>query len=243
MFNEGQKCIIEYVDGDGSQFWCKTEVHSATYNEGAVVVHITSVDGSEARVWFPNMDGAWNLGVDGHVTMGARYRIWSKDNEQARAGLKASKLFARLCEALGEFERAAHREGVTIDPLAAKHTCELKARIRKVEAMAEALEAELDDVLSYLTYPARTNDSKMTRRQVAQYLVGKRVQFDRSGWTCTVEDVARLSGLSPARVRTFERWATGDAECAGCPCVTKDDFMRAYAEQVGGVEMLDRIAR
>ena len=83
----------------------------------------------------------------------------------------------------------------------------------------------------------------MTRRQVAQYLVGKRVQYDRAGWGCTVEDVARLSGLSHAHVRTFERWAMEDAECAGCPCVTKDDFMRRYAEQVGGVEMLDRIAR
>ena len=243
MFNEGDKCIVEYVADGGSQVWFKTKVHSITYDEGLVVVHITSVDGNEARVGFPNMDGAWNLSIDTGGTTGDRYRIWLKDNEQAKAGLKASKLFARLCEALGPFESAVHREGATIDALAAKHADELKARIRKVEVMAEALNAELDDVLSYLTYPAKTNDSKMTRRQVAQYLVGKRVQFDRAGWGCTVEDVARLSGLSHAHVRTFERWAMEDAECAGCPCVTKDDFMRRYAEQVGGVEMLDRIAR
>lgn len=242
MFNEGQKCIIERVAENGSQVWFKTKVHSITYGEGLVVVHITSVDGNEARVGFPNMDGAWNLSIDTGGTTGDRYRIWLKDNEQAKAGLKASKLFARLCEALGGFDGGVHRDGATIDILAAKHAGELKARIRKVEVMADALEAELDDVLSWLTYPAKTNDSKMTRRQVAQYLVGKRVQFDRAGWTCTVEDVARLSGLSPAHVRTFERWATEDAECAGCPCVTKDHFMRAYAEQVGGAEILDRIA-
>ncbi len=146
-------------------------------------------------------------------------------------------------ETTGIESSAVHRAGATIDVLAAEHADELKARIRKVEVMAEALNAELDDVLSWLTYPAKTNDSKMTRRQVAQYLVGKRVQYDRAGWGRTAEDIARLSGLSPAHVRTFERWATGDAECAGCPCVTKDDFMRRYAEQVGGVEMLDRMAR
>ena len=242
MFNEGQKCIIEHVDKDGSQVWFKKKVHSITYSEGAVVVHFTRVDGSEARVWFPNMDGAWNVGADPEDGMGDRYRIWSKDNEQARAGLKASKLFARLCDALGDFESAVHREGATIDPLAAKHAYELKARIRKVEVMAEALNAELEDVLSYLTYPAKTNDSKMTRRQVAQYLVGKRVQFDRAGWTCTVEDIARLSGLPLRDVERFEAWATFPAVDA-CSCVTSDVFMRAYAEQVGGVEMLDRIAR
>jgi len=237
MFKEGQKCIVELVADGGSQVWFKTRVDRA--ERGLAVVEGWQREGA-VTVWFPNMDGAWDVGTS---SLSDRYRIWSKDNEQARAGLKATKLFARLCEALGPFESAAHREGATIDALAAKHVEELKAHIRKVEVMAEALNAELDDVLSYLTYPVRTNDSKMTRRQVAQYLVGKRVQFDRAGWTCTVEDVARLSGLSPAHVRTFERWATGDAECAGCPCVTKDDFMRAYAEQVGGVEMLDRIAR
>ena len=146
-------------------------------------------------------------------------------------------------ETTGIESSAADREGATIDPLAAKHADELKARIRKIEVMAEALETELDDVLSYLTYPAKTNDSKMTRRQAAQYLVGKRVEYDRAGWTCTVEDVARLSGLSPQHVRGFERWATGATECAGCPCMTRDDFLRRYAEQVGAVEMLDRIAR
>ena len=237
MFSEGQKCIIELVADGGSQVWNKARVDRI--ERGLAVLDIAD-DLCDMTVWFPNMDGAWD--VDGLRPQG-RYRIWSKDNEQARAGLAASKLFARLCEALGPFESAVHREGATIDALAAKHADELKARIRKVEVMAEALNAELDDVLSYLTYPAKTNDSKMTRRQVAQYLVGKRVQYDRAGWGCTVEDVARLSGLSHAHVRTFERWAMEDAECAGCPCVTKDDFMRRYAEQVGGVEMLDRIAR
>ncbi len=237
MFKEGQKCIVELVADGGSQVWFKTRVDRI--ERGLAVIEGWQREGA-VTLWFPNMDGAWDVETS---SLSDRFRIWSKDNEHARAGLKASKLFARLCEALGPFESAAHREGATIDPLAAKHAYELKARIRKVEVMAEALNAELEDVLSYLTYPAKTNDSKMTRRQVAQYLVGKRVQFDRAGWTCTVEDIARLSGLSPAHVRTFERWATDDAECAGCPCVTKDDFMRAYAEQVGGVEMLDRIAR
>ena len=236
MFSEGQKCIIELVADGGSQVWNKARVDRI--ERGLAVLDIAD-DLCDMTVWFPNMDGAWD--VDGLRPQG-RYRIWSKDNEQARAGLAASKLFARLREALGPFKSAVHRAGATIDVLAAEHADELKARIRKVEVMAEALNAELDDVLSWLTYPAKTNDSKMTRRQVAQYLVGKRVQFDRAGWTCTVEDVARLSGLSPAHVRTFERWATEDAECAGCPCVTKDDFMRAYAEQVGGAEILDRIA-
>jgi len=242
MFNEGQKCIIERVAENGSQVWFKTKVHSITYDEGLVVVHITSVDGNEARVGFPNMDGAWNLSIDTGGTTGDRYRIWLKDNEQAKAGLKASKLFARLCEALGPFESAAHRAGATIDVLAAKHAGELKARIRKVEVMADALEAELDDVLSWLTYPAKTNDSKMTRRQVAQYLVGKRVEYDRAGWTCTAEDVARLSGLPLRDVERFEAWAVLRGTDA-CGCITSDVFMRAYAEQVGGVEMLDRIAR
>jgi hypothetical protein len=237
MFNEGQKCIIEFVADDGSQVWFKTRVNRI--ERGLAVLDIAD-DLCAVTVWFPNMDGAWN--VDGLRPQG-RYRIWSKDNEQARAGLAASKLFARLCEALGPFESAVHRAGATIDVLAAKHAGELKARIRKVEVMAEALEAEVDDVLSWLTYPAKTNDSKMTRRQVAQYLVGKRVQYDRAGLGCTVEDVARLSGITPEHVRGFEWWATGITGWPGCPCMTRDDFMRRYAEQVGGVEMLDRIAR
>jgi len=236
MFNEGQKCIIEFVADDGSQVWFKTRVDRI--ERGLAVLDITD-DLCDMTVWFPNMDGAWD--VDGLRPQG-RYRIWSKDNEHARAGLAASKLFARLCETLRPFESAAHREGATIDVLAAEHADELKARIRKVEVMAEALETELDDVLSYLTYPAKTNDSKMTRRQVAQYLVGQRVQFDRAGWTCTVEDVARLSGLPLRDVERFEAWAVLRGTDA-CGCITSDVFMRAYAEQVGGVEMLDRIAR
>ena len=237
MFSEGQKCIIELVADDGSQVWFKARVDRI--ERGLAVVEGWQREGA-VTVWFPNMDGAWDVETSNLID---RYRIWSKDNESAKAGLKATNLHVKLSEALGVFGDAAYREGATIDPLAAKHADELNARIRKIGVMAEALETELVDVLSWLTYPAKTNDSKMTRRQVAQYLVGKRVQFDRAGWTCTVEDIARLSGLSPAHVRTFERWATDDAECAGCPCVTKDDFMRAYAEQVGGVEMLDRIAR
>lgn len=236
MFSEGQKCIVELVAGDGSQVWFKARVDRA--ERGLAVIEGWQREGAVTE-WFPNMDGAWDVGTS---SLSDRSRIWSKDNEHARAGLKASKLFARLCEALGPFESAAHREGATIDPLAAKHAYELKARIRKVEVMAEALNAELEDVLSYLTYPAKTNDSKMTRRQVAQYLVGKRVQFDRAGWTCTVEDIARLSGLPLRDVERFEAWATFPAVDA-CSCVTSDVFMRAHAEQVGGVEMLDRIAR
>jgi hypothetical protein len=180
MFNEGQKCIVELVADDGSQVWFKARVDRI--ERGLAVIEGVERGGQRdgaVTVWFPNMDGAWDVETS---NLSDRYRIWSKDNEQARAGLKASKLFARLCEALGTFESAAHREGATIDPLAAKHADELKARIRKIEVMAEALETELDDVLSWLTYPAKTNDSKMTRRQVAQYLVGKRVQFDRAGW-------------------------------------------------------------
>ena len=239
MFNEGDKCIVEYVADGGSQVWFKTRVDRV--EPGLVIVEL--VGGKcDATVWLPNMDGAWNIDAEG-TYQGDRFRIWSKDSEEARAGLAASKLFARLREALGPFKSAVHRAGATIDVLAAEHADELKARIRKVEVMAEALNAELDDVLSWLTYPAKTNDSKMTRRQVAQYLVGKRVQFHRAGWTCTVEDVARLSGLSPQHVRGFERWATGATECAGCPCMTRDDFLRRYAEQVGAVEMLDRMAR
>ncbi len=239
MFDEGQKCIIELVADDGSQVWFKTRVDRV--EPGLVIVEL--VGGKcDATVWLPNMDGAWNIDAEG-TYQGDRFRIWSKDSEEARAGLAASKLFARLREALGPFKSAVHRAGATIDVLAAEHADELKARIRKVEVMAEALNAELDDVLSWLTYPAKTNDSKMTRRQVAQYLVGKRVQYDRAGWGCTVEDVARLSGITPKHVIGFERWATGADEWPGCPCMTKDSFMRAYAEQVGGVEMLDRIAR
>ena len=239
MFDEGQKCIIELVADDGSQVWFKTRVDRV--EPGLVIVEL--VGGKcDATVWLQNMDGAWNIDAEG-TYQGDRFRIWSKDSEEARAGLAASKLFARLREALGPFKSAVHRAGATIDVLAAEHADELKARIRKVEVMAEALNAELDDVLSWLTYPAKTNDSKMTRRQVAQYLVGKRVQYDRAGWGCTVEDVARLSGITPKHVIGFERWATGADEWPGCPCMTKDSFMRAYAEQVGGVEMLDRIAR
>jgi hypothetical protein len=201
MFNEGQKCIVELVADDGSQVWFKARVDRI--ERGLAVIEGVERGGQRdgaVTVWFPNMDGAWDVETS---NLSDRYRIWSKDNEQARAGLKASKLFARLCEALGTFESAAHREGATIDPLAAKHADELKARIRKIEVMAEALETELDDVLSWLTYPAKTNDSKMTRRQVAQYLVGKRVQFDRAGWPCTVENIARLSGLPLRDVQRF----------------------------------------
>jgi hypothetical protein len=240
MFNEGQKCIVELVADDGSQVWFKARVDRI--ERGLAVIEGVERGGQRdgaVTVWFPNMDGAWDVETS---NLSDRYRIWSKDNEQARAGLKASKLFARLCEALGTFESAAHREGATIDPLAAKHADELKARIRKIEVMAEALETELDDVLSWLTYPAKTNDSKMTRRQVAQYLVGKRVQFCRAGWPDTVENIARLSGLTPKHVRGFERWATGATEWPGCPCMVRDDFMRRYAEQINGVEILDRIA-
>lgn len=236
MFNEGQKCIIEVVADDGSQVWFKARVDRA--ERGLAVIEGWQREGA-VTVWFPNMDGAWDVGTS---SLSDRFRIWSKDNEHARAGLKASKLFARLCEALGPFESAAHREGATIDPLAAKHAYELKARIRKVEVMAEALNAELEDVLSYLTYPAKTNDSKMTRRQAAQYLVGRRLQFCRAGWPDTVENIARLSGLTPEHVRGFERWATGITEWPGCPCMVRDDFMRRYAEQINGVEILDRIA-
>ena len=239
MFNEGDKCIVEYVADGGSQVWFKTRVDRV--EPGLVIVEL--VGGKcDATVWLPNMDGAWNIDAEG-TYQGDRFRIWSKDSEEARAGLAASKLFARLREALGPFKSAVHRAGATIDVLAAEHADELKARIRKVEVMADALEAEVEGVLSWLTYPAKTNDSKMTRRQVAQYLVGKRVQYDRAGWGCTVEDVARLSGITPKHVIGFERWATGADEWPGCPCMTKDSFMRAYAEQVGGVEMLDRIAR
>ncbi len=239
MFNEGDKCIVEYVADDGSQVWFKTRVDRV--EPGLVIVEL--VGGKcDATVWLPNMDGAWNIDAEG-TYQGDRFRIWSKDSEEARAGLAASKLFARLREALGPFKSAVHRAGATIDPLAAKHAYELKARIRKVEVMAEALNAELEDVLSYLTYPAKTNDSKMTRRQAAQYLVGRRLQFCRAGWPDTVENIARLSGLTPEHVRGFERWATGATECAGCPCMTRDDFLRRYAEQVGAVEMLDRMAR
>ncbi len=239
MFNEGDKCIVEYVADDGSQVWFKTRVDRV--EPGLVIVEL--VGGKcDATVWLPNMDGAWNIDAEG-TYQGDRFRIWSKDSEEARAGLAASKLFARLREALGPFKSAVHRAGATIDPLAAKHAYELKARIRKVEVMAEALNAELEDVLSYLTYPAKTNDSKMTRRQAAQYLVGRRLQFCRAGWPDTVENIARLSGLTPEHVRGFERWATGITECAGCPCMTRDDFLRRYAEQVGAVEMLDRMAR
>ena len=236
MFKEGQKCIVELVADGGSQVWFKTRVDRI--ERGLAVIEGWQREGA-VTLWFPNMDGAWDVETS---SLSDRFRIWSKDNEHARAGLKASKLFARLCEALGPFESAAHREGATIDPLAAKHAYELKARIRKVEVMADALEAEVEGVLSWLTYPAKTNDSKMTRRQVAQYLVGKRVQFDRAGWTCTVEDIARLSGLPLRDVKSFEAWATGAARKV-CGCITSDVFMRAYAEQVGGVEMLDRIAR
>jgi hypothetical protein len=205
MFNEGQKCIIELVADDGSQVWFKARVDRI--ERGLAVVEGGQREGA-VTVWFPNMDGAWDVETS---SLSDRYRIWSKDNEQARAGLKASKLFARLCEALGTFESAAHREGATIDPLAAKHADELKARIRKIEVMAEALEAELDDVLSWLTYPAKTNDSKMTRRQVAQYLVGKRVSL--SGWL-DVHGRGHCAAVGPAvagRSEVSRRWATGAA--------------------------------
>jgi hypothetical protein len=236
MFDEGQKCIIELVADDGSQVWSKARVNRI--ERGLAVVEGWQREGA-VTVWFPNMDGAWDVETS---SLSDRYRIWLKDNEQAKAGLKATNLHMKLSEALGVFGDAAYRDGATIDPLAAKRADELKARIRKIEVMAGALEAEVNDVLSWLTYPAKTNDSKMTRRQVAQYLVGKRVQFDRAGWTCTVEDIARLSGLPLRDVERFEAWAVLRGTDA-CGCITSDVFMRAYAEQVGGVEMLDRIAR
>jgi hypothetical protein len=236
MFNEGQKCIIELVDKNGSQVWSKARVNRI--ERGLAVVEGWQREGA-VTVWFPNMDGAWDVETS---SLSDRYRIWLKDNESAKAGLKATNLHMKLSEALGVFGDAAYRDGATIDPLAAKRADELKARIRKIEVMAGALEAEVNDVLSWLTYPAKTNDSKMTRRQVAQYLVGKRVQFDRAGWTCTVEDIARLSGLPLRDVERFEAWAVLRGTDA-CGCITSDVFMRAYAEQVGGVEMLDRIAR
>jgi hypothetical protein len=236
MFNEGQKCIIELVDKNGSQVWSKARVNRI--ERGLAVVEGWQREGA-VTVWFPNMDGAWDVETS---SLSDRYRIWSKDDESAKAGLKATNLHMKLSEALGVFGDAVYREGATIDPLAAERSKELKARIRRVEVMAEALEAELNDVLSWLTYPAKTNDSKMTRRQAAQYLVGKRLQFCRAGWPDTVENIARLSGLTPEHVRGFERWATGITECAGCPCMVRDDFMRRYAEQINGVEILDRIA-
>lgn len=235
MFNEGQKCIIELVDKNGSQVWSKARVNRI--ERGLAVVEGWQREGA-VTVWFPNMDGAWDVETS---SLSDRYRIWSKDDESAKAGLKATNLHMKLSEALGVFGDAVYREGATIDPLAAERSKELKARIRRVEVMAEALEAELNDVLSWLTYPAKTNDSKMTRRQVAQYLVGKRVQFDRAGWTCTVEDIARLSGLPLRDVKSFEAWATGVAPRV-CGCIEYGGFMRRYAEQVGEVEMLDRIA-
>jgi hypothetical protein len=103
MFNEGQKCIIELVADDGSQVWSKARVDRI--ERGLAVVEGWQREGA-VTVWFPNMDGAWDVETS---SLSDRYRIWSKDNEQAKAGLKASKLFARSCEALGPFESAAPR--------------------------------------------------------------------------------------------------------------------------------------
>jgi hypothetical protein len=60
MFNEGQKCIIEFVADDGSQVWFKTRVDRI--ERGLAVLDITD-DLCDMTVWFPNMDGAWD--VDG----------------------------------------------------------------------------------------------------------------------------------------------------------------------------------